>query len=494
MVSARQLSSLALFAGALGGRIKRTRREAKSFIAGVPVLNYHLAYAEHANLAEMADEERAALEQDWLVVVTPETSDEEIQRLCKMTACVTKGHPGKGGVPYFEVRSTEDVLSEVIEEAKGSIQFVEPDSEAQIIPDIENDNVKVKSWGLGRIAAPARSSRGSGVHVYVLDTGIRASHDDFGGRVTPTLDLSVKSTDEEVVVVECSSYNGPCAGDVQGHGTHCAGTAAGTEYGVAPLADLHSIKVLSDSGSGAWGWSYASLDWLATKGLRPAVASMSLGGSGTLQAMATAVTAAVDSGVTVVVAGGNDNSDACRFSPAFVPAAITVGSTTSLDVRSSFSNYGSCTNIWAPGSDIVSASSSSDDGNRTLSGTSMACPHVSGAAALQLEMSPSMKSPQVLNELLKNAAIDALAGLRSGDTNALLYVGAGGAPPTPPTPAPVGCPSSISSGPDNDGDCKCYSGTSCYEDGEYRCTYSYTERFGSKSTTYFLPGINVECK
>jgi len=491
MVSARQLSSLALFAGALGGRIKRTRREAKSFIAGVPVLNYHLAYAEHANLAEMADEERAALEQDWLLAVAPETSDEEIARLCKLTACVTKGHPGKGGVPYFEVRSTEGVLSKVIEEAKGSIQFVEPNSEVQMIPDIEDANVESKSWGLDRIAAPARSSRGSGVHVYVLDTGIRASHTDFGGRVTPTLDLAVESTPGNVVVTECSSYNGACAGDVQGHGTHCAGTAAGTEYGVAPSANLHSIKVLSDEGSGEWGWSYAALDWLAVKSQKPAVASMSLGGPGTQQLMATAVTAAVDSGVTVVVAGGNDNSDSCRFSPAFIPAAITVGSTTFVNSRSSFSNYGSCTNIWAPGSNITSAGIRDDDARRSLSGTSMACPHVSGAAALQLEMSPSMRSSQILNELLKNAVVNALTDLKAGDTNSLLYVGAGGPPPTPATPI---CPSSISSGPDSDGDCKCFSGKYCYEDGEYRCTYSFTERYGSKSSLYFLPGINVECK
>merc|ERR1711878_104233 len=118
---------------------------------------------------------------------------------------------------------------------------------------------------------------------------------------------------------------------------------------------------------------------------------MSLGGSGTQQAMADAVDAAVNAGVTVVVAGGNSNSDACRFSPAFVPSAITVGSTTSTDARSSFSNYGSCTNIWAPGSSIKSASHTSDTGSATLSGTSMACPHVSGGAAIVLSGNPSMK-------------------------------------------------------------------------------------------------------
>merc|ERR1719195_243610 len=250
-----------------------------------------------------------------------------------------------------------------------------------------------------------------------------------------------------------------CAGDRQGHGTHCAGTAAGATHGVAPSAAIKSIKVLADDGFGSWSWSYYALDWLATNPTRPAVASMSLGGSGTQQAMRDAVDAAVNAGVTVVVAGGNSNGDSCRFSPAFVPNAITVGSTTSWDSRSSFSNYGSCTNIWAPGSSVLSAGHASDTASRTLSGTSMACPHVSGAAALVLEADPSKKSSAVLQELLDTAAWDEIYGLNHGDTNALLYVGEGGAPTRPP-----GCDSRFSTGPhrDHGGDCKCHHGTRCF--------------------------------
>jgi len=213
-----------------------------------------------------------------------------------------------------------------------------------------------------------------------------------------------------------------CALDRQGHGTHCAGSAAGETLGVAPGAKVVSVKVLSDRGSGSWSWSYYALDWMAQSSVRPAIASMSLGGRGTQSAMRSAVDAAVTAGVVVVVAGGNSNMDACGFSPAFVPSAITVGSTTSTDARSSFSNYGSCNNIWAPGSDVTSAGHRSDSATATFSGTSMACPHVSGGAALVLDADPSKASSKVLAELLNVATQGALSGLRTGDINSLLNV------------------------------------------------------------------------
>merc|ERR1712061_655996 len=264
---------------------------------------------------------------------------------------------------------------------------------------------------MGRIGADQRGRAGAGATVFVLDTGVRISHQEFSGRAVPALDMTVGNP------VECNG-DLSCAADRQGHGTHCAGTAAGVSFGVAPSAAVQSVKVLSDQGSGSWSWSYYALDWLATNPTRPAVASMSLGGSGTQQAMRDAVDAAVNGGVTVVVAGGNSNSNACNFSPAFVPSAITVGSTPSADARSSFSNYGACTNIWAPGSSVLSCGISSDTATRSLSGTSMACPHVSGGAALILEADPSKKSSAVLEELLGNAALNVITGLRSGDTNA----------------------------------------------------------------------------
>jgi len=274
---------------------------------------------------------------------------------------------------------------------------------------------------------------GAGVTVFVTDTGVRASHQDFGGRVIPTLDMS------DGPPRECNGDAG-CAADGQGHGTHCAGTVAGATYGVAPAATIRSVKVLGDQGAGAWSWSVGALDWLATSGIRPAIASMSLGGSGVVRSLGDAVTAATTAGVIVVVAGGNSNADACRYTPAYVESAITVGSTDHMDKRSTFSNYGYCTNIWAPGSNIKSAGHLADDGDMWASGTSMACPHVSGGAALVLENNPSFDRDDVLDALLANSRIDSISGLKAGDVNNFLYVGSDGPPPAGgivPTPAPT---------------------------------------------------------
>jgi len=389
-------------------------------IAGVPVLNYEGAFGGQPSWGQL---ERDA-EEEWVVVVKPGTSDEQINKMCKSNkkGCRLAGHPSNGGVPFLEMRGTEADLEQVIHSAEGAVKFVEPDHEVNMIPELESDDVEAATWGLNRVGADQRSRGGAGATVYVLDTGVRSSHQDFGGRASSALDMTSGE------LVECNG-DVNCARDAQGHGTHCAGSAAGETFGVAPQASVKSVKVLADSGRGSWSWSYSALDWLAQSEVRPSVASMSLGGPGTQQAMREAVDAAVNAGVVVVVAGGNDNQDACKFSPAFIPSAITVGSTTSTDTRSSFSNYGKCTNIWAPGSAVTSASHRSDTGSTTLSGTSMACPHVSGAAALVLQANHNMKPSAVLSELTNTAARDYIKGLYNTDVNFLLNVAAGGAPP-----------------------------------------------------------------
>jgi len=417
-----------LASGAAGGRIAKNRGQDLKFIAGVPVLNYQAAYGGES-LAEFG-----AME-EWVVGLKKGVTDTQIEKLCSLApaGCNMMGHPSQGGVPMFEMRGTEKDLEEIIKKSKGAIKYIEPDQMAHAIPELRADNVENGLWGLERVGAYQRSSEGTGVAVFILDTGVRLTHNEFTGRAISTLDMTSGS------LVECNG-DLACAGDNQGHGTHCAGSAAGTQYGVAPGATIRSVKVLSDQGSGQWSWSYGALDWMARSSIRPAIASMSLGGSGTQQAMKDAVDAATSAGVSVIVAGGNSNGDACSFSPAFVPSAITIGSTDSTDRRSSFSNYGSCTNLWAPGSAILSAGHRSDTGTATFSGTSMACPHVAGGAALVLERNPGYNYAKVLETLQNDAVADQITDLRAGDVNRLLFVGEGGAPPSPPlppTPAPA---------------------------------------------------------
>jgi len=431
----RCLGSAALLVAADGARITRKHHQRDAhkagtkFIAGVPVLNYDQAYDGEASLGAASSE----LEREWVMVVNPGTSDAQIKTMCQAAThgCKLAGHP-EGGVPFLEMRGNEGDLEAVIHAVPGAVKFVEPDQMVHMIPEMETDEVEAATWGLNKVGADQRGRTGASATIFVLDTGVRVSHNDFSGRAAPALDMTSGSP------VECGS-DLSCAGDRQGHGTHCAGSAGGDTFGVAPGSAVRSIKVLSDQGSGSWSWSYYALDWLAKSSTRPAVASMSLGGQGTQQAMQDAVDASVNAGVVVVVAGGNSNSDSCRFSPAFVPSAITVGSTTSRDRRSSFSNYGSCTDIWAPGSDIVSAGHRTDTASVSLSGTSMACPHVSGGAALVLDANPGFAASKVISELLSNAVVGAISDLKSGDTNAFLYVGEGGAPPAPPAP-PATCP------------------------------------------------------
>jgi len=416
----RRFGFLTLFAvGAEGVRIVHKRKEDATprtkFIAGVPMINYHTAYEGVEGAEALVEGET---EGEWVVIVNPGTSDAQIERLCREATphgCKASGNPSKGGVPFLEMRGREQDLEALILSFPGVVKFIEPDTMVSMIPELEAQP-EAAAWGLNRVGADQRGRTGASTTIFVVDSGVRTTHVEFGSRASPGLDVSVGSPGKEC--------NGDltCAEDTKGHGTHCAGTAAGASYGVAPGARVVSIKTLNKWGIGLWSWTYTALNWMATSPVRPAVASMSLGGLGEQQAMREAVDSAVSAGVTVVVAGGNDNVDACTFSPAFVPSAITVGSITSTDARSPFSNYGSCTNIWAPGSEILSTSHDTDTGSTMMSGTSMACPHVAGAAAIALDADPSKAPAKVLAELLEKADKGVITDLTSDDTNALVNV------------------------------------------------------------------------
>ncbi len=278
------------------------------------------------------------------------------------------------------------------------------------------------SWGLDRIdqrALPANRSytypdtAGEGVTAYIIDTGVRITHSDFGGRASYGYD---------------AIDNDNTAQDGNGHGTHVAGTVAGTAHGVAKKARIVGVRVLDNSGSGTTEQVVAGIDWVTRNAVKPAVANLSLGG-GVDPALDTAVRNSIASGVTYAIAAGNDGANASNYSPARVTEAITVGSTTSTDARSSFSNYGTVLDIFAPGSSITSSWNTGDAATNTISGTSMATPHVAGAAALYLAANRTATPAQVSTALTTAATSGVVGSPGTGSPNRLLYVGGTDTPP-----------------------------------------------------------------
>ena len=271
------------------------------------------------------------------------------------------------------------------------------------------------TWGLDRIDQRTRplsgsytyATTGEEVTAYVVDTGVLAAHADFGGRVAGGSDF----IDNDTVPTDCN-----------GHGTHVAGTIGGTTYGVAKAVNIVPVRVLNCSGSGTTSQVVAGLDWVAgNHTTQTAVANMSLGG-GISSAIDAAVGRVISDGVTVVVAAGNSNRDACNYSPARVKAAITVAATTSTDARASYSNYGSCVDLFAPGSSITSAwIGSSNTATLSISGTSMAAPHVAGAVARLLDANAALTTAQVGSAITGNATTGVVSNAGRRSPNLLLY-------------------------------------------------------------------------
>jgi len=273
------------------------------------------------------------------------------------------------------------------------------------------------TWGIDRIdqrSLPLSGSYtyntdGAGVYAYIIDTGIRASHVEFTGRVAPGA---------------TAINDGRGTNDCNGHGTHVAGTVGGTLYGVAKGVTLVPVRVLDCNGAGSLSGVVAGVDWITGQKRdnpgRPMVANMSLGGSAN-NTLDSAVSNSVAAGVVYAVAAGNDNADACTYSPARLTPALTTGATTSTDARSSFSNFGSCVDLFAPGSSIRAAWYTGDTATATLSGTSMAAPHAAGVAALVLGANPQATAADVIAAIVEQSTQGALSGIGAGSPNRLLY-------------------------------------------------------------------------
>lgn len=324
-------------------------------------------------------------------------------------------------LPGFVVKANDKQIDQLLSDAR--VAYVEQDGYVS--------TTAVQSgatWGIDRVDQRNLPLSGtyeylttaSNVHTYIVDTGVLGTHAQFSGRMGNGY---------------TAINDGRGTTDCNGHGTHVAGTVAGTTHGIAKGAIIHPVRVLGCNGSGTNSGVIAGMDWVAANHIKPAVANMSLGG-GASTATDDAVTRMHNAGVTVVVAAGNDNSNACNYSPARAPVAITVGSTTNTDARSSFSNFGTCLDIFAPGSNITAPWYTSTTATNTISGTSMAAPHVAGAAALYLANNPSATPAQVTTALINNSTPNKVTSAGTGSPNRLLYsIFGGGTTPVdnPPT-------------------------------------------------------------
>ncbi|WP_274558742.1 S8 family peptidase [Streptomyces spiramyceticus] len=345
-----------------------------------------------------------AVENSWIVVLKDGTTS-------AADLGVTPHHVYRSVLTGFSTTMSKAQAAELAADPR--VAYVEQDARVRLTETQTN-----ATWGIDRIdqrnlplsTTYTHDTTASNVSAYIIDTGIRTSHSEFGGRAKIGTD---------------TVGDGRNGQDCQGHGTHVAGTVGGRKYGVAKAVNLVGVRVLNCAGSGTTAGVIAGVDWVTANARKPAVANMSLGG-GASTALDNAVKRSVASGVSYAVAAGNGNilgwpANACNSSPARVPEAITVGATDSADRRASFSNYGTCLDLFAPGVKVTSAWKDSDTATNTISGTSMAAPHTAGVAALYISAHPTATPAQVRNALVNNATPGKVQDPLTGSPNRLLH-------------------------------------------------------------------------
>ncbi|XP_038072595.1 aqualysin-1-like [Patiria miniata] len=322
---------------------------------------------------------------------------------------------GHAKISHRYYRVVKGMAAELSEEA---LEYIRTLDEVEYVTENARTHATA-TWGQDRIdqfdlpldgyfTTDTAYNEGAGVEIWVVDTGIRPTHNDFGSRAS----------------VQYDAYGGNGI-DCHGHGTHCAGTTGGSYYGVAKRATIKGVKVLGNPPCSKYGTSaemIAGLDHVVANANQPALVSMSITLDGTSTYFDNVVRNVISAGISVVVAAGNDNVDACNVSPSRISEVVTVGATDSTDSRAYYSNWGKCIDIFAPGSNIPSTYYTSDNAVYTMSGTSMACPHVAGMCALYLAQNPNLTPAQIHNRLVNSATWGKLSNIGAGSPNLLAYI------------------------------------------------------------------------